>query len=37
MEGFINPAKEVDWDKYCITTKRPKEMAAQRGAFRPQE
>ena len=37
MEDFINPPKEVDSDKYCISTKRPKEMAAQRGLFPPQE
>ena len=37
MEDFINPGKEVDSDKYCLTTKRPKAMAAQREAFPPQE
>ena len=37
MEDFINLAKEVDSDKYCITTKLPKAMDAQRGASTPQE
>jgi hypothetical protein len=37
MEDYVNPSEAVDSDKYWITARRPKALAAHRRAFPPEE